>query len=861
MKKLFLLLLLLTIACAAQTRYYWPSPVNSSNGRPLNGQTLGVFDATADTLVATLTYATGSDGRYYSTTPIPTGTYTLKMQIGGNWIAIKGHENIKYTDWSMTEIREIVGDSLNAVLVDSFKAALTVADTTALKTTTGNAGEFVYLKQLSSSNTAGGGLFVYQSSGTVDGVTTFAASGGGVWVRETLINGKLAYTSWGNSLKKIATAANTYKATLVVDSSLTTTEACTISTDILPKGGVLNTSGSGSIYINNGSVIDNGLQVFHRDAKLDGYLSNTLIEMHWFSPGDTTACDSNAIANAVKLGKGQGTNADFHTVVNFSSPHQYRAHEIDLEAITGLTAPKVKLQSTSTRAARLYYDGAGGDGSYLINWGSISFSGVRNLFLLGYLPGVSTAPCHYICKSRNQFDMTADIEDVALQLGRVGWYHSGAFTNMYFTNFRTDALVDYGVVIDLTGVTGMENRPVKFENFTVDNNNTLYSTHGFTQYPTTGGFLKIIDPEGVDITLENARIEMNSAMADSSGFVYFDNHTANTISLNLKNITGYLSNDGQFDYIVATTANSTSRVNLTIENSQFSKVRAIWGYNIGSGIIEKDYTSEFTWGDYRSGGNVQTRQYYRFEDNKIVSRLNANIQSDASLYRYGDIIFVTDEVTPSRVKKMVYPLTGLARPLADSLVAATGTAGTNTIKVSSLSILFIGSNVLVYGAGYNGANLKAKITDINYADTTLTLDQTLQTNITNRRVSYQAPTFRYDPNYQTAAPTNREYYQRGEIIWNSNAASAGKVGWVCIEAGFAHQSSTGDVTNGSNQITNVTSVSTWAIGDPIKGTGIPSNTVITNISGTTLTISQNATATGTGVSLYDAKFKTWGAID
>ena len=189
MRKLVLMLLLLTIACAAQTRYYWPSPVNSSNGRPLNGQTIGVFDATADTLVATLTYATGSDGRYYSTTPIPTGTYTLKMQISGNWIAIKGHENIKYTDWSMTEIREIVGDSLNAVLVDSFKAALTVADTTELKTTTGKAGEFVYLKQLSNSNANGGGLFVYQSSGTPDGYVVVSASGGGVWVRYEHLSG------------------------------------------------------------------------------------------------------------------------------------------------------------------------------------------------------------------------------------------------------------------------------------------------------------------------------------------------------------------------------------------------------------------------------------------------------------------------------------------------------------------------------------------------------------------------------------------------------------------------------------------------------------------------------------------------
>ena len=68
----------------------------------------------------------------------------------------------------------------------------------------------------------------------------------------------------------------------------------------------------------------------------------------------------------------------------------------------------------------------------------------------------------------------------------------------------------------------------------------------------------------------------------------------------------------------------------------------------------------------------------------------------------------------------------------------------------------------------------------------------------------------------------------------------------------------GDTTSGSDQITNVSvnggsSLQSWVIGDFIRGAGIPAGSRITAKSGTTLTISQNATATATGIDLYDAQ--------
>jgi hypothetical protein len=61
---------------------------------------------------------------------------------------------------------------------------------------------------------------------------------------------------------------------------------------------------------------------------------------------------------------------------------------------------------------------------------------------------------------------------------------------------------------------------------------------------------------------------------------------------------------------------------------------------------------------------------------------------------------------------------------------------------------------------------------------------------------------------------------------------------------------TGDVTNTSFTITNMSSLTGLAVGMGISGTGIPANSVIASIdSATQITISKAATATNTGVTL------------
>jgi hypothetical protein len=62
-------------------------------------------------------------------------------------------------------------------------------------------------------------------------------------------------------------------------------------------------------------------------------------------------------------------------------------------------------------------------------------------------------------------------------------------------------------------------------------------------------------------------------------------------------------------------------------------------------------------------------------------------------------------------------------------------------------------------------------------------------------------------------------------------------------------SATGNITNGSNQLTNVIPSSGIAEGQLITGAGIPANTVVSSVNGSTVTMNQDATATTTAVSV------------
>lgn len=77
--------------------------------------------------------------------------------------------------------------------------------------------------------------------------------------------------------------------------------------------------------------------------------------------------------------------------------------------------------------------------------------------------------------------------------------------------------------------------------------------------------------------------------------------------------------------------------------------------------------------------------------------------------------------------------------------------------------------------------------------------------------------------------------------WNLGAGT----NKIIVSSAMPGSSLTGSITNGVNTITNVSNTSTIIPGQMIVGTGIPTATRVISISGTTITMSGNATATAT----------------
>lgn len=92
---------------------------------------------------------------------------------------------------------------------------------------------------------------------------------------------------------------------------------------------------------------------------------------------------------------------------------------------------------------------------------------------------------------------------------------------------------------------------------------------------------------------------------------------------------------------------------------------------------------------------------------------------------------------------------------------------------------------------------------------------------------------------------------RGELYCTGTGATFDKL--VTANDQNTSNAFTGDTTNASNQLTNISDVDKAVVGTVITGTNIPANTTISSISGTTATMSNNATgtATGTQISQYN----------
>ena len=166
------LLLFCLPALAQSNKYFLPTPVTQSNGRPFNAATVLLKNAGTSTTAYTLTYLDNSGGAYYATTAIASGFYDIYVN-GVQW------RSYQYIDGS-TQALGNIGKGVTAL-----------DDTTALKAATaaGDTAAVRYLKGFSAAATPrslnGEGLFTeIDSAFAEDGRDYFDnATAGKQWKR------------------------------------------------------------------------------------------------------------------------------------------------------------------------------------------------------------------------------------------------------------------------------------------------------------------------------------------------------------------------------------------------------------------------------------------------------------------------------------------------------------------------------------------------------------------------------------------------------------------------------------------------------------------------------------------------------
>lgn len=318
---------------------------------------------------------------------------------------------------------------------------------------------------------------------------------------------------------------------------------------------------------------------------------------------------------------------------------------------------------------------------------------------------------------------------------------------------------------------------------------------------------------------------------------------------------------------------------IAIKSTQGSDIRRINCYGDGTGTYAEEFYIDLDGGTdccidgWYTNGGVHTASVFYFTNGQDVRISNIHIEGSPVQSGSDSAIIRCHGVRGFRMRDSYVTAKASTRPFFYATPLINGESSClRDIRIydgDQLSGNFIQDETLptaTAGELANGATLAAATycpqyiylydgEQFVYADN---LNPSGHPAIFRFNLGYNLP-FREDwlPN----APTNRRgYWTRGSRVYNTAPSASGTEGWVCTEAGRAHSASTGTTVNGSDTITSVTNRSSWLAGDAIKGVGIPAGATVATSEGTTLTISANATADGSGVSLYDAVFKTFGTI-
>ena len=210
-----ILIFLLAGALSAQTKFFLPLVVESSNGRPIKNQTVVLYKDSSP--VDTTVWLDAGYYYYTDTTVVTPGVYDIYVN-GIEWRTnVWIHYGSEYYSVRGEDLLPSAKDTINAFIEDSLDAAVTdwrsdiedsistENDTTALKLNDAPEGHLCYLKQLSSANTNGAGWFVavdsaYAENAYSKGYVYPHPTAAMQWVRDEFLQRGYVMMEWYGAL-------------------------------------------------------------------------------------------------------------------------------------------------------------------------------------------------------------------------------------------------------------------------------------------------------------------------------------------------------------------------------------------------------------------------------------------------------------------------------------------------------------------------------------------------------------------------------------------------------------------------------------------------------------------------------------
>ena len=396
--------------------------------------------------------------------------------------------------------------------------------------------------------------------------------------------------------------------------------------------------------------------------------------------------------------------------------------------------------------SRLYYNGAGGNDSYLIGYdvnsptGYMPWGGYKNLSLHGYISGGEIA--EHIWKNINtagidffaKFDNCHFLECFGNAIHQEST--SAGIVNWHLNRVRFDSIG--GWCISLATPADQENRPLHISEFTIDNNisgdfatqaaldgyyNTTHWGKGFVYLDTGNG--------GINLSIEEGRIELNKRLIIEGTYrpcMVLSEVASGYNTVLLKNVVGYFSyaDAGIFLY------SPDDRTHFSYYNSYFQNASALFENSSGNNMQGYSYgTGSYT--DVASG--VYGQNYgIRLQDRQI--EFQDKTANTFNLYKSGDIIFNTDPTLGANVGWiMTSPEDGIAAsnyPNQALSTTAICTAASALVTLSSATELYkfsVGLGIVLKGAGVAAADLETSVVSIDEENSRFTVDDAASTSV------------------------------------------------------------------------------------------------------------------------------------